>query len=60
MAMPKKRMSHKRSSDRRAHHALTTQSLSVCTNCQAKILSHRVCANCGFYRGEQVIAKKAA
>jgi large subunit ribosomal protein L32 len=31
-----------------------------CTNCGAPRIAHRVCMSCGQYRGEQVIAKKAA
>jgi large subunit ribosomal protein L32 len=39
----------------RSHHALTAQTLSVCPDCQAKRISHKVCANCGKYNGRVVI-----
>jgi large subunit ribosomal protein L32 len=39
----------------RSHHALKAQGLSVCPDCQAKRLSHKVCANCGKYNGRVVI-----
>jgi large subunit ribosomal protein L32 len=39
----------------RSHHALTAKALSVCPDCQAKRLSHKVCANCGKYNGRVVV-----
>lgn len=29
--------------------------LSKCPRCGAAVLPHRVCTNCGYYRGRQVI-----
>ena len=48
--------------NRRSHHALSAGRVSVCQNCKAKHQSHRVCMNCGWYNGRQVIdlAAKAA
>jgi large subunit ribosomal protein L32 len=34
--------------------------VQACPNCGAPRVPHRVCASCGQYRGEQVLAKKAA
>ena len=31
-----------------------------CPNCKTLKLPHRVCFNCGMYKGRQVIASKAA
>jgi large subunit ribosomal protein L32 len=39
----------------RSHHALTPQTISTCPDCNAKRLSHRVCANCGKYNGRMVL-----
>jgi large subunit ribosomal protein L32 len=39
----------------RSHHALTAQTLSVCPDCKAKRISHKVCANCGKYNGRVVV-----
>ncbi|MCE2390083.1 MAG: 50S ribosomal protein L32 [Proteobacteria bacterium] len=55
MAVPKKRTSKSRKRMRRSHHALRAPGLSVCPVCGASKLPHRVCAECGTYRGRQVV-----
>ncbi len=45
--------------NRRAHHALKAPRLSECSNCGEYHLRHRVCTECGFYKGKQVLAKSA-
>jgi len=51
------RMRHTRAhtGNRRSHHALTGPRLSVCPNCSANHLRHRVCSTCGQYRGKMMI-----
>ncbi|KKU10814.1 MAG: 50S ribosomal protein L32 [Parcubacteria group bacterium GW2011_GWA1_45_7] len=39
----------------RAHFALNTIKTTPCPKCKQQILPHRMCANCGTYRGKQVI-----
>lgn len=56
MANPKRRHSKARRDTRRAHDALTNPATSVCSECGEVKRPHRVCANCGFYKGRQVIA----
>lgn len=58
---PKKRHSRQRQGKRRAHIALELPMPVVCKNCGAATLPHAVCANCGYYKGEQIItvAKQA-
>ncbi len=34
---------------------LTAPGLVECPTCGNKVLPHRVCPKCGFYRGRQVI-----
>ena len=47
--------------NRRSHHALKVARFETCKDCNTKHLMHRVCANCGKYRGRVVIdvVKKA-
>jgi large subunit ribosomal protein L32 len=58
MPNPKRRHSKSRTSKRRAHDALPSVSLSICPQCHERILPHRACPHCGFYKGRQVIEVK--
>ena len=51
MAVPRNRHSLGRSKRGRAHHALTAAHMSACKACGASKLPHRVCPECGTYRG---------
>lgn len=55
MPNPKRRHSKARRDKRRAHDALVAPNLSICPNCHERKLSHRVCPQCGHYRGREVI-----
>lgn len=55
MAVPKQRTSKSRRDRRRAHDALKAKSLVQCSNCGEMRLPHRVCLNCGHYKGREVI-----
>ncbi len=59
MAEPKKRMTSTRSGNRQSKDALGEKTLINCTNCKSKILPHKVCANCGFYKGKKIIDIKS-
>lgn len=56
--LPKRRHSTRRGGKRKAAIKLGLLGLAVCANCKAMILPHRVCPNCGFYNGKQVVVKK--
>ncbi len=57
------RMRHTRAhtGNRRSHHALTALKFTKCSNCNQAKETHKVCTNCGFYRGRLVVdvVKKA-
>ncbi|MBN1946094.1 MAG: 50S ribosomal protein L32 [Bradymonadales bacterium] len=56
MPVPKRRHSHARSRKRRANHdKMTPPNLSWCDHCGTPKLPHRVCQECGRYRGRQVL-----
>jgi large subunit ribosomal protein L32 len=55
MAVPKKKTSKSRKNMRRAHDFLTEPALSICPQCKAPKLPHRVCPSCGTYKGKEVI-----
>jgi large subunit ribosomal protein L32 len=41
---------------RRAQHdKVEAPNLIPCPNCSAPIVTHRVCATCGYYKGKQVV-----
>ncbi|MBN1754689.1 50S ribosomal protein L32 [bacterium] len=59
MALPKKRISRSRGRKRRTHWKLTEPQVMECPHCHQPKLAHRVCPNCGYYKGEQVITVKS-
>ncbi|NCO52536.1 MAG: 50S ribosomal protein L32 [Deltaproteobacteria bacterium] len=60
MAVPKKKTSKSKKNTRRAHDFLTAPGISTCPHCQEPKLPHRVCANCGTYKGKEVISENLA
>lgn len=54
MAVPKKRTSAARRDQRRAHDHLKAMNLVECPNCGAHRQPHRVCPECGEYKGRIV------
>ncbi|MDB4897280.1 MAG: ribosomal protein [Firmicutes bacterium] len=55
MAVPKKKMSKARRDSRRANWRLVAPNLSICPNCKAPTMPHRVCPTCGQYQGRQIV-----
>lgn len=58
MAVPKSKVSKQRGNSRFAQWKLTAPNLTECPQCKAMILPHRVCPNCGYYNGRQVVVPK--
>ncbi len=60
MAHPKRKQSKARSRKRRAvyYNSLSAPSMQECTNCGSMKLMHRACANCGYYRGREVVQRE--
>lgn len=60
MPNPKRRHSAMRRDKRRTHDKAIAPQLTTCSNCGAAVQYHRVCPECGYYRGELAIEPKAA
>lgn len=58
MSVPKHRKTHSKTRKGRSHDALEKVQTAVCSNCKQPKISHRVCLNCGYYKGKQVITTK--
>ncbi len=55
MAVPKKKTSKSKKNMRRSHDSISAPGISTCSQCQEPKLPHRVCANCGTYKGKEII-----
>jgi large subunit ribosomal protein L32 len=56
MSLPKRRISRARGRKRRAANMrLAVPTLTECGNCGNRVMPHRVCPKCGYYRGKQVL-----
>ncbi len=57
MAVPKGKVSKQRTNTRYAQWKLTNPNLVECPQCHELIESHKVCPECGYYNGKQVVVK---
>ena len=61
MAVPKRRVSKARRDKRRSNEwKLSAPTLEKCSKCGSYKRPHRVCPECGYYNGRQVVEKKDA
>ncbi|MCR5617479.1 MAG: 50S ribosomal protein L32 [Clostridiales bacterium] len=56
MAHPKRKWSKARTSRHRSIWKLSVPGFVECPQCHAKMLRRKVCKNCGYLDGKQVIA----
>lgn len=59
MAHPKRKISKTRRDKRRTHYKAVAPTYVTCPNCGSSVLYHRVCDECGNYRGQLAIEKEA-
>jgi large subunit ribosomal protein L32 len=52
MAHPKRKTSKQRRDKRRTHYKAVAPTTATCQNCSATIQYHRVCGECGHYKGK--------
>jgi large subunit ribosomal protein L32 len=55
---PKRKHSSGRRDRRRAHDALSSPTLIVCSNCGELRQPHHVCPNCGHFKGREIFEVK--
>lgn len=57
MGVPKRRVSKARKNKRRAMWKIDAPTIILCPRCRAPKQVHKVCPECGYYRGREVIEK---
>ena len=57
MAVPKKKTSKMKKRQRRTHYTYSPPNVGRCPSCNAPVLPHHVCHECGQYRGRQVFER---
>ena len=55
MPTPKRKTTKSKSRQRAAHWKATPPTYAECPQCHQPKLPHRVCGNCGYYAGREVI-----
>lgn len=55
MPVPKRKTGRAKTNSRRSTHDISAPAKSVCPQCHSPKLPHRVCAECGYYNGKEVI-----
>ncbi len=54
MAVPFRKVSKTRGRKRRTHYKISENATIKCPKCGEETRPHRVCANCGSYKGKEV------
>lgn len=53
--VPRQRHTKSRRNRGRSHLALKKTQLALCVKCKTEVLPHRLCSNCGYYAGKEVV-----
>jgi large subunit ribosomal protein L32 len=56
MANPKRKFSKARTGKRRSMWKIESVNISVCPQCHQPKQPHRLCPNCGYYRGKEIVS----
>ena len=59
MAVPFRKVSKTRGRKRRTHYKISEKTVTTCPKCGEVVKPHRVCKNCGTYKGKEVISKES-
>ena len=57
MAVPFRKVSKTSGRMRRTHYKISANNTTTCPKCGAEIRPHRVCKECGSYKGKVVVSK---
>ncbi len=55
MPLPKRKHSKTVQRLRRMHYKLEKPTSGTCPRCNEPVAPHHACANCGYYRGRQIL-----
>ncbi|HMN19465.1 MAG TPA: 50S ribosomal protein L32 [Candidatus Moranbacteria bacterium] len=55
MSVPKQRHTKQRRDRKRERFAIEPVKTQTCAKCGSQKMPHRVCANCGTYKGREVV-----
>lgn len=58
MAHPSDKTTRSKRGMRRSHDALKNPAVATCSNCGSVVRPHRVCGECGYYKGREVVSKQ--
>ncbi len=58
MPVPKRKWSRQRTRTRQANKGIKPKSITGCQTCQAPLIPHQVCQDCGYYKGIKVVRTK--
>ncbi len=59
-AVPFRKVGKTRKRMRRTHYKIEANGTVKCPKCGAMIRPHRVCPECGYYKGKEVVKKEEA